>query len=86
MPVPLIVNIQRQKDCFIEYKKKTQEEIVQQCHTPLVKDCYQPGPVECKTEYESMCETRYISSIWYSMDPIIYFLEGRSLSRKTFFT
>ena len=63
-----------QKDCFIEYKKKTQEEIVEQCHTPLVKDCYQPGPVECKTEYESMCETRYISSLWYSRDPIIYLL------------
>ena len=45
------------KSCFIEYKKKAEEETIQFCHTPLI--CEGEGEEECKTVYESQCETRF---------------------------
>ena len=45
------------KSCFIEYKKKAEEETIQFCHTPLV--CEGPGTEVCRTVYESQCSTTF---------------------------
>jgi len=46
------------KSCFIEYKKKAEEETIQFCHTPLICEG-ESEEEECKTVYESQCETRF---------------------------
>jgi len=46
------------KECLIDYEKKSIEELVEYCVTPMVKDCDIEGEEECQIVYQSECYTR----------------------------
>ena len=49
---------QFRKVCLIDYEKKSIEELVKYCVTPMVKDCNKVGEQVCKTVFQSECFTR----------------------------